>query len=326
LAVPGIEEIATEALKSVPGLSVAVRKGNAYFSKGWGRLDLETNVPVSTGAIFEIASVSKQFTAAAILRLAEEGRLKVDDPVRRFVPELDARFDAITIRHLLNHTSGIPDHLSLIDSPEPLTQQQFLELVASRPPAFPAGAAWAYSNSGYFLLGIVIERASNRSYAQYLRDAFFEPLQLFDTSYCGTNGPQPRGYVSSGGEFVRAAPFDLTYIFAAGALCSSATDLVRWNRALTNGIAVSPASYASMTGEGVEAYIDTRYGFGLYVDTFNGHPRIWHNGLIYGFQSEVSSFPDDDVTIVVLINFYALRDRAGEITDKVAKAILSAPN
>lgn len=324
LAVPRIESIAAEALERIPGVSIAVRRGNAYFSKEWGELDRETHVPVRSGSIFQIASVTKQFTGAAIAKLAEQGRLHVDDPVRRFIPELDSRFEPITIRHLLEHTSGLGDHLAEADTfYEPKTQQEMLALIMSRPPSAPAGTSWSYSNGGYYLLGVVIERASNMTYAQYLRTAFFEPLQLTDTSYCGTNAPVPEGYGTDprNGAVLEYPPIHTDLLYAAGALCSSSTDLLKWNRALTNGLAVSPQSYAAMT-RGFELSAGTQYGYGLVADRYRGHRRIWHNGLVHGFESHVAHFPDDDLTIVVLINWSGLRDRATEIAEEVARAML----
>jgi D-alanyl-D-alanine carboxypeptidase len=323
LVVPKIESIAAAALERVPGLAIAVRKGNAYFSKGWGELDLEAHVPVRSGSVFQIASVTKQFTGAAIARLAEQGKVNVDDSVRRFLPELDGRFEPITIRHLLNHTSGITDHLGQVDTLyEPKTQQEVLALIMSRPPYEPAGVRFSYSNAGYYLLGMVIERASNMTYAQYLRTAFFEPLQMADTSYCGTNAPVPVGYGSDprNGEFFEYPAMHVDLLYAAGGLCSSATDLLLWNRALANGLAVSPDSYVAMT-RGFDAWVGAQYGYGLIADRYRGHRRTWHNGMIYGFESHVAHFPDDDLTIVVLINWYALRDRATDIAEEVARAM-----
>lgn len=323
LQIPRIEQIAAAALERVPALSVAVRKGNAYYARAWGTIDLETNLAARTDSVFQIASVSKQFTAAAVLRLAEQGKLTVDDPLRRFIPELDARFDAITLRHLLNHTSGVADYLGQLDSATAAkTQQEILALIAGRPPAFPPGSMFQYSNSGYYLLGMVIERVSNRTYQQFLREEFLAPLQLHQTSYCGDDGPLPEGYGTDSrtGGFFEYAPFDMTLIYAAGGLCSTASDLLRWNRALTAGIALRPGSYAAMTGQTVEAFVGMRYGFGLFT-TASGRRRIWHNGLIYGFQSHLSHYPDDDVTVVVLVNHYSFRDRATDIADQIAAAM-----
>lgn len=324
LAVPGIEAIAAEALTKVPGLSIAIRKGNAYYTNGSGEHDRTTHAPVRAESVFQIASLTKQFTGAAVAKLIEQGRVGIDDSVRRFIPELDGRFDPITIRHLLHHTSGIADHLGQIDTPfESKSQQEVLALIMSRPPYEPSGARWAYSNAGYYLLGMVIERAANMTYEQYLRTTFFEPLQLTNTSYCGTSGALPPGYGTSNGAFVDYRPMDMSLLFSAGSLCSTASDLVRWNRALVAGTVVS---HTSLLAQSFPAYVGTEYGFGLYTDSFAGHPRIWHNGRIFGFQSHIAHFPDEDLTIVVLINWYALRDRASEIAEEVALAMLVPRN
>src|SRR5688500_18769227 len=138
LAIPTIEEIAADALKKFPGVIIAVRKGNAFYTNAWGRLDIEQNVPMRTDAQMWVASISKQFTAAAILQLSEEGKVGIDDPVRRFIPELDGRFESITVRHLLNHTSGVAEYLTRIDTKyAPASQQEILAAIMSRPPEFP---------------------------------------------------------------------------------------------------------------------------------------------------------------------------------------------
>lgn len=324
LSIPTIEAIAADALKKFPGLIIAVRKGNAFYANAWGKLDIERNVPMRTDSQIWVASVSKQFTAAAILRLSEEGRVGIDDPIRRFIPELDSRFEPITLRHLLNHTSGIADYVALVDSKyEPMSQQDIVAAIMSRPPDFPAGSRWAYSNSGYFLLGMIIERAASQTYAQYLRDTFFEPLQLSETSYCGTLGPMPQGYLSaSNGTFSKLQPYDVSLMYAAGGVCSTARDLLSWNRGLLNGTAISAKSYAAMIGQTVDAYVFAKYGFGLLLDSLSSHRRIWHNGMVPGFQSHLAYFPDDDLTVVVLVNGYTNKDRALEVGEAVARAML----
>ena len=327
--IPGIDAIAEGALADgVPGLTIAVRKGNASFVRAYGVFDRETNVPVLFDSVFQIASVSKQFTAAAIMRLVEEGKLSVDDQARKFLPELDARFDAITIRHLLNHTSGVRDYNAQLQSAYvPKTQQEIFALITSGPPLFTPGSEYQYSNSGYFLLGMILERVSARSYPQYLRETFFEPLGLQQTSYCGTTAASPDGYAFAlGSVVVPVAAADMSLVFSAGAICSTATDLVRWNAALSSGRAVSPQSYARMVNESVLAYDAgaIRYGFGLLTDTFEGHRRVWHNGAILGFSSYLAWYPDDQLTVVVLMNAIDVRrDRAGETAAAVARKVFA---
>ena len=310
--VPGLEAIAADALKAgVPGVTIAVGKGSSSLTRAWGN--------TRPDSVYQIASVTKQFTAAAIMRLVEEGKVRTEEKARTWIPELDAPFDAITVDHLLTHRSGLREYNTQLTSAwEPKTQQEILALITSGPPLFTPGMRFAYSNSGYYLLGMIIERASSKTYEQYLRETFFEPLALRSTSYCGTNEPAPDGHVidQSGTRYeVAAAHMSLPY--AAGALCSTGDDLVRWTDALSTGRAVSPESYARMTKSALAGY-----GYGLIIDSLDGRRRIWHNGAILGFESSVMHFPDEGLTVVVLINTIDLRTghRATEMADAVARA------
>ena len=329
LAIPAADAAAAAALADgVPGITVAVRKGTSTFARAYGVADLETNAPATTHTVFQVASVSKQFTAAAIMRLVEEGKLSIDDRARTWLPELDSRFDAITIRHLLVHHSGVRDYIPQLGSlHEPKTQQEIIALIASRPPLFPAGAGFLYSNSGYYLLGVIIERATSKTYAQALRDEFFLPLALGSTSYCGDGGPVPDGYVRApGGPPQRFAAMHPSLVYAAGALCSTAFDLVRWNAALVSGLAVSRESYQRMTTEVVALDEVTRYGFGLIVDELDGRRRIWHNGGLPGFASHLAWFPDEELSIAVIVNLSdTQRSHAMEIAEAIARAMNQSP-
>jgi D-alanyl-D-alanine carboxypeptidase len=310
--IPQLETIAADALRAgVPGLTIAVRKGNSTVIRAWG--------DTPPGSVYQIASVTKQFTAAAIMRLVESGKVRVEEKARTWIPELDARFDAITIEHLLTHRSGLREYNDQLTSAwDPKSQAEILSLITSGPPLFTPGTRYTYSNSGYYLLGMIIERASFMPYAQFLRETFFDPLALRDTSYCGTTAPAPDGYVIDqfGTRFaVQAADMSLPY--AAGALCSTADDLLRWTDALSTGRAVSPESYARMTKPALASY-----GYALVIDFLDGHRRIWHNGAILGFESNVMHFPEEGVTVVVLMNAIDLRTghRATEIAEAVARA------
>lgn len=318
--VPAVHTIAAAALRQgVPGMTISIRKGNAFFNRAYGVFNRETGAPATTRSVYQIASVSKQFTAAAVMRLVEQGTLSVSDRARKWLPELDERFDAITIEHLLTHTSGVRDYnVQLKSAYEPQTQQQILALITNGPPGFTPGSAFDYSNSGYFLLGMIIERAAARSYAEVLRDFFFEPLAMHETSYCGTNGPVPDGYYIHPRDGVHPLPAaDMSIVFSAGALCSTASDLVRWTSFLGNGTAVTAESFAQMTTPR-----RAQYGYGLIVNKLDGRRAIWHNGSILGFQSAVLRFPDEELTIAVLINVIDLgRDRAGEIALQIARAM-----
>ncbi len=316
LAVPAADSIAAAQIaEGVPGLSIAVRKGDLTFARAYGLFDREAGIPARTDSVFSIGSVTKQFTAAAILTLEDRGKLSITDKARKFLPELDARFDAITNRHLLQHTSGIRDYVDFLKSvTDPKTQQEILAMATRFPPLFPAGSRWEYSNSGYYLLGMIIERVSAQTYEQYLRDTFFTPMGLRSTSYSGETAPPPRGYVSSGGPVTLDSVADPSLLYAAGGICSTASDLVRWTTSL-----VALPLYTRMIGDRVSGvYTHADYGYGLIIDKFEGHVRVYHSGGQPGFTSRLMWFPEEKITVAVLMNF---NDQGGDHVEEAAEAI-----
>lgn len=296
-----------------PGVSIAIVKGGRpLLIKGYGFADLENDVPATAETVYRIGSVTKQFTAAAILRLAEQGKLSLDDTLQRFLPTFPSQGHRVTIRHLLNHTSGIRSYTSLGVRWQrvirnDLAPDSMIALFASEPFDFKPGAQWRYNNSGYFLLGAIIEKLSGKSYGQYLQDEFFTPLGLTSTIYCD-QAPiikrRAQGYAPRpNGGFINAEPLSMTQPYAAGSLCSSVGDLVKWTTALSSGKVVSPASYKLMTTP--DTLNDGKpllYGFGLGTGMLGGHRQVSHNGGINGFVSELHYYPDDSVITVVLTN------------------------
>jgi len=322
LQVPQADAIAGAALaRGIPGIVVGVRKGNAFYTQAWGDFDVEAHVPEHPAIVHQIASLSKQFTAAAILRLVEQGKVRLDDRLTQHLPELDARFDDVTIERLLSHTSGL---LREFDDSigDYYTAKTTAELIAAvPPPAVVPGTRFLYSNVGYFLLAVVIERASNQTYEQFLREEFFEPFGLEDTSVCGSGGLVPEGYDRSSATKLR--PLAMSIFLGSGSLCSTAMDLLDWNNALVGALAVTPPSYTRMTTPAVPSEPPPyAYGFGLLLDTFGGRRRIWHNGKLTGFNSHLSWFPDEQLTIAVLVNASdPLRDDATQIANAIAQAM-----
>src|SRR6185369_10382962 len=268
--------------------------------------------PTAT-TIYEIGSITKQFTSAAIMRLIEQGKLKLDDDMSKYVPQFPLNGKHVTIRNLLNHTSGIHSYTS---SPEwqktwstPLTPDAIVAFVAKDSFDFAPGAGYRYNNTGYVLLGMVIEKVTGQKYAKYLDEQFFKPLGLKQTSYCPSKTTDPSfalGYSKGPNGTKRADFLDLSHPFAAGALCSTVGDLAKWERALDAGKVVSPASYALMTtADTVNSGRKINYGFGLVPGVFNGHKTISHTGGIPGFASAAAYVPDDSLSIVVFTNFDA---------------------
>jgi len=307
--IEAIDDAAETALdRGVPGLEVAVRLGNEFaYEKAYGVTSLENQTPTATDSPFEIGSITKQFVAAGIMRLVEGGELHVADPLAEWVPELDTHGYHPTLRHLLAHTSGVPNYTDyLTDFETPMTEAQMVDYIGTLPWSFEPGSGWQYSNSGYYLLGMVIERATGEAWVDTLDENFIRPLGLIHTSYCGSNPamPRPIGYVEwTPGTIEQSAVPDISLLFSAGGICSTAGDLVRWNVALTRGRAVSPASYEEMsTDAGLDNGTPTGYGYGLMVTTYRGHRVILHGGATFGFLSHLAWYPDYDLTIAVLTN------------------------
>lgn len=311
-----IDTIAAGALRRLPlpGLSVAVaRGGRTVLAKGYGFADLERRVPATAETVYQIGSVSKQFTAAAVMRLVEQDRVRLDDPLTKYLPDYPTRGHRVLVRHLLHQTSGIKEFFTVkgfdeMESgpPERYSRQNLIDLFKREPFVYSPGERWAYSNSNYTLLGVIIEKASGLSYENYLQETFFRPLGMKATHSCGARpagGLFARGYLPGKGAFAPAPPVNMNTAVGDGGLCSSVLDLVAWTQALTTGRAVSKSSYARMvTPERVGRGYVPDYGFGLSLVPLDGRRRVGHNGDITGFMSALAHYPDDDLTIAVLTN------------------------
>jgi CubicO group peptidase (beta-lactamase class C family) len=296
-----------------PGCAALVaQKGRIIYQKAVGKANLELDVPLRTDMVFRIGSVTKQFTAAAILKLAEQGKLALDDDLTRFVPDYPTKGKRITIQHLLTHTSGIKSYTSMREwDPQThrrdFTPDELIGFFQDQPLEFEPGSRWNYSNSGYVLLGYIIEKASGRTYANYLHETFFQPLGLTRTSYEDGAAIVPgrvAGYVREGeGEYRNTAYLSMTQPYAAGSIISTVEDLYKWNKALHEGRVVSKESLKKMTApyilpDGASTY----YGFGLTIGNLLGSPTIEHNGGIHGFNSTLIYLPKEDVCVVALSN------------------------
>jgi CubicO group peptidase (beta-lactamase class C family) len=285
--------------------SVLVARGDKILlDKGYGRADVEKNIANAPDTKFRLGSVTKQFTAAAILLLEERGKLKTDDPVRKYLPDAPAAWDKVTIFHLLTHTSGIPNFTEFPDyrdsESKPVTPAQLVARFRDKPLDFQPGEQWKYSNSGYVLLGYIIEKVSGRTYQDFLQANIFTPLELSDTGYDHSAFDIPRhavGYVRQGQGFEKAGYIDMSIPFSAGALYSTTHDLLRWEQALFGGKLLSADSLRKMTTP-----FKSDYAFGLGVTTRDGHTLISHGGGIEGFNTELDYYPDDKLTVIVLGN------------------------
>lgn len=325
------DAIAAEFLQKsgAVGLSIGVaRKGQVIVAKGYGLADAELDVPANKDTLFRIGSVTKEFTAAAILRLAEQGKLSLDDDLGKFLPDFPLQGHTVTIRQLLNHTSGIPNYTDLEAwgrvIPLELTHAEVLALIKDKPFDFAPGEKWAYNNTAYHLLGLIIEKLGGVSYAKHLQDEFFTPLKLSRTRYDSNSTlmkNRAQGYTLQDGELVNDLPFGVSQPFAAGALLSTGADLVKWSMALTSGQVIKPASFAQMcTATILPDGESTQYGLGLQIDEWLGRKRIRHGGLIFGFNAMLMYFPEDDVHIAVISNGQPLPSSA--IASAIAKKVL----
>jgi CubicO group peptidase (beta-lactamase class C family) len=313
-AVAAVDSIARAAVESgrVAGLTVGVVVGrDTLLLRGYGRADIEAGTPTPDRAIYEIGSVTKQFTAAAIVKLASQGRIDLDADFTRYLPDFDTQGRHITVRRLLNHTSGIRGYTELpffaMLSSQTLPRDTLLRLVERQPVHFEPGEAMIYNNTGYFLLGLIIENVTGQSYAEYVRDALFAPADMHDSYYCSTDLPRTqhvRGHAALPDGELRTVPYaNHTWPYSAGSLCSTAGDLIAWTRALHDGRILDPAAYRSLiTPDTLNNGLRTRYAMALSRGTIAGHPAIAHGGAITGFVSHLAYLPEQDATIVVLIN------------------------
>ncbi|PZQ09734.1 MAG: hypothetical protein DI564_17265 [Rhodanobacter denitrificans] len=294
-----------------PGLAVLVARGEEVLYRGArGRASIELGVALSPDHVMRIGSVTKQFAAAALLKLVDEGRAALDDPLAKYLPDYP-NAQAITLHQLLDHTAGIANYTDLpgyMDGPirRDLTTAELVTVFANEKPMFAPGQRWAYSNSGYVLVGAVIEAITGKRWHAYLGEAVLEPAGLAHTRYGADTAVIDGfadGYSLTGGPVSRAAAISMTQPHAAGALVSTLDDLWRWNLALHRGHVLSQASYTRMiTPTGAAAKADTPYGYGIARGTLRGRPTLSHDGGIPGFLSKLTWLPEQQLTVVSLRN------------------------
>jgi CubicO group peptidase (beta-lactamase class C family) len=303
------------------GAVLVARGDKILFEKAYGSANLEWNIPNTTATRFRIASITKQFTAAAILLLEERGKLTLEDPISKYYADAPAAWSRITLLNLLQHTSGIPNFTEEPDMETWMTQRTTpadnVKRVRGKPLQFEPGAEMRYSNTGYVLLGIAIEKASGTRYAAFLEQNIFEPLGMKDTGYDENEAIIPRrasGYSPGPSAPVNAKYMDMTNPFSTGGLYSTVEDLLRWERGLFGKKVLSESSLRKMITPG-----KNDYGFGVYVTEKAGRVAIHHGGGIAGFNSQLVYYPKDDVTVVALSNLNGFG--ADKITDQLSAVV-----
>jgi CubicO group peptidase (beta-lactamase class C family) len=307
-----VESLFGRTIKSNgPGAAVLVgRDGKILFQKGYGMADIEHHVPVTPETKFRIGSISKQFTAVAILKLQEQGKLSVEDKLSKYFPDFP-RGDEVRLRHLLTHTSGIhsytdkPDFMQKVTNA--ITSQALIESIEKDKFDFNPGQKWSYCNSGFFLLGCIVEKVSGESYEDFLRKTFFEPLGMRNTGVHHSDEALRHVALGYDGGPKRAVNWDMSWAGGAGALYSTVGDLYRWNEAVFHGKVLSERSLAAAftpvkTDESKESEPAEGYGYGWAIGTFRGAHEISHGGGLNGFLSHLMRLPEKNFAVVVLQN------------------------
>jgi CubicO group peptidase (beta-lactamase class C family) len=295
-----------------PGAAALVAKGDQILFLGAaGMADLELAVPLSPEMVFEIGSITKQFTAASIMLLAEEGKLAVSDPMTKHLTSYPSYGQNITVEHLLTHTSGIVSYTGIpgymaTKVRNDVTVQQLIDAFKDLPVEFAPGERYAYNNSGYILLGAIVEAASGMRYEDFVKKRLFEPLGMKTAYYGCATCIIPRrasGYDGGPGGFINQRYLSFTQPYAAGSLMMTVSDLHRWARALFGGKVVTPSSLKRMTTPYVlKSGEPTGYGYGLQIATLRGRRAIRHGGGIFGFSTDALYLPDQDVFVAVFSN------------------------
>lgn len=301
----------------IPGLAVAVmRRGEVMLARGFGVAELENRTPVTDETMFQSGSLGKQFTAAGILTLVEDGRIALDSSVRRYLPEVPATWHAITIRHLLSHTGGVPDYTSdSFDYRKDYSDAELIAMASALPLEFPAGARWNYSNTGYVLLGIIMTRVTGHPYHEFLRERIFAPAGMPTIRVITESAVVPHrahGYLPTQAGWEHAAwVAPRLNTTADGSMLMSLRDMIAWNEVVRQKRLLRPENWALMlAATHLNSGRSYPYALGWFLGEANGHPVQEHGGVWQGFVSQYTRFPDEDLAVVVLSNARAMAPAA----------------
>jgi CubicO group peptidase (beta-lactamase class C family) len=310
--------------RSAPGAAVlVVRNGRAVFRRGYGVTDLRTRQPIDPKTNFRLASFTKQFTAAAIMLLVRDGKLRYDDHLTDIFPEFPAYGKSITIRNLLNHTSGLEDYEDLMMKEHPDTPPEkisqihdagVLKLLEQQSSGkFAAGARWEYSNSGYAVLAMTVEKVSGKPFGQFLQERIFAPLNMKNTlAYENGKNEVPHrayGHSKQGDTLQETDQSPTSAVLGDGGIYSSLDDLEKWDRALSQHTllsetemqpALTPVQPSGGPAKGEDGTA-VSYGFGWFLDPYHGHKRMFHDGETCGFRTTIQRFPKDGLTVTVIV-------------------------
>ena len=314
------------------GASVGVMRDNeVILARGYGYADLNKKAEATEHTVYRIGSITKQFTALAIMILVEQGKVNLNDIMLDYLPNYPQRDHKVTIDQLLNHTSGIKSYTDIERfweiSERDLSQQEVVGLFSAEPIEFSPGENYQYNNSGYYLLGLIIENVSGMSYADFLKANVWQPLEMFDTYYLGKTKSIKNlaiGYDYKDNEFIGARPIGMDNPFSGGSLGSSVLDLLKWQTALNENKLISRQSYNKMIEPGLLiGGKHTTYGYGFFISNLNGHRKIEHGGTINGFRAQLSAYPNDGLAVTVLCNHNSAPQ--AQLESQVSRLMLGIP-
>jgi D-alanyl-D-alanine carboxypeptidase len=310
--------------RHIPGASVTIiRDGRVALARNYGQANVETSVPVTSDSVFKLASITKPFTATAIMMLVEEGKISLDGRIAEYLPNLPSQWANVTVRQALSHTSGIVDYLRAprwswqSSWRQDLTPDEFIRFTSEAAPLFAPGGGIRYSNTGFYLLGILIEKVSGKTYGQFLAERIFQPLQMTATkrdTLTGIVSNRVSGYVFTDGALQNAEYTSETWAYSEGGVISTAADLAKWEAALYTEKLVRRASLEQMwapakLNDGSLAIIGDNgagkpnyYGLGWYIGEHRGHKIIFHPGTKPGFSATFTRFVDERLTVILLCN------------------------
>jgi D-alanyl-D-alanine carboxypeptidase len=314
-----------------PGAAaIVVEDGKVVLRKGYGMANLELARAISPEMVFELGSITKQFTAAAILLLQERGKLRVEDDITKYLADYPTHGQTITIENLLTHTSGIPSYTGLPEwfprMREDLTPADLIAMFKDKPLEFNPGERWAYDNSGYFLLGALIEKISGESYEQFVEEEIFKKLGMIHSRYGHPEEIIPlraSGYSKDEDGFRNASFISMTQPYAAGSLMSTVDDLAIWDRALAGEALLKKASLDRMfTAYHLKSGASTHYGYGMEVFDFAGRRILQHGGGINGFRTQILRVPEEHLFLAILSNSEGSALSPEEVSLKIAAKAL----
>jgi CubicO group peptidase (beta-lactamase class C family) len=290
--------------------ALVARNGQIVYKKAFGMANLEYNIPMQVDNVFRIGSITKQFTAVAILQLMEQGKLNLQDSINKFIPDYPTHGHKITIEHLLTHTSGIQNYTVIKDFGEKMTLDleptELIDFFKNEPMEFAPGTKWNYSNSGYYLLGYIVEKVSGKTYPQYVEENFFKPLSMTN-SYFGSNSKivknRASGYEIDSTGFINTHYFNINLVNWVGSIQSTVEDLFKWHQAVHAYKLVKKESLdKAFTKYKLTDGKETQYGYGWELQDIQGSPTIRHGGILPGFLTESVYLPKEDVFVAIFSN------------------------